>query len=50
MDFLIRFCQSHETFRLREVEALATLHGIDLQVKEYKSDVRRKFLPIVQTY
>jgi len=39
MDFLIRFCQSYETFRLREVEALATLHGIDLHVKEYRSDV-----------
>jgi hypothetical protein len=39
MDFLIRFCQSHETFRLREVEALAALHGIDLKIKEYHPDV-----------
>lgn len=35
MEFLIRFTQSHESFRLPEIEALAELHNIDLQVIEY---------------
>ncbi|KAL2120933.1 hypothetical protein VTJ04DRAFT_4960 [Mycothermus thermophilus] len=35
MDYLIRFSQSHETFRLPEIEALALLEGVDLQVISY---------------
>ncbi len=39
MDFLVKFAQIHETFRLAELEALATLEGIDLVIKSYDSDV-----------
>ncbi|SPQ20132.1 322521d8-cea6-4042-8bd0-6353deb91dbf [Thermothielavioides terrestris] len=35
MDYLIRFSQSHETFRLPEIEALALVEGIDLKVVSY---------------
>ncbi|SPO04127.1 probable TRM11 Catalytic subunit of an adoMet-dependent tRNA methyltransferase complex (Trm11p-Trm112p) [Cephalotrichum gorgonifer] len=38
MDFLIRFTQSHETFRLPEIQALAALEGIELIVKDYQTD------------
>ncbi|KAF8252288.1 tRNA guanosine-2'-O-methyltransferase [Wilcoxina mikolae CBS 423.85] len=34
-DFLIHFAQIHETFRKAELEALAQLHGIPLEWKEY---------------
>lgn len=39
MDYLIRFSQSHETFRLPEVQALAVLEGIDMKVVSYSNDV-----------
>ena len=39
MDFLIRFSQAHETFRLPEIEALASLEGIDLKIVHYQLDV-----------
>ncbi|KAK3502978.1 tRNA guanosine-2'-O-methyltransferase [Neurospora crassa] len=35
MEYLIRFSQSHETFRLPEIEALAIVEGIDLKVISY---------------
>ncbi|KAK3400196.1 hypothetical protein B0T20DRAFT_478041 [Sordaria brevicollis] len=35
MEYLIRFSQSHETFRLPEIEALAVIEGIDLKVISY---------------
>ncbi|KAK4134074.1 tRNA guanosine-2'-O-methyltransferase [Trichocladium antarcticum] len=35
MDYLIRFSQSHETFRLPEIQALAVIEGIDLKVISY---------------
>ncbi|KAL1840677.1 hypothetical protein VTJ49DRAFT_227 [Mycothermus thermophilus] len=38
MDYLIRFSQSHETFRLPEIEALALLEGVDLKVISYSLD------------
>ena len=40
MDFLIKFAQAHETFRLPEIEALALVEGLDLQVLEYSLEVR----------
>jgi len=39
MEYMIRFTQVHETFRLAEIEALAVLEGIDLTVVSYKQDV-----------
>ncbi|KAJ4300161.1 hypothetical protein N0V88_002830 [Collariella sp. IMI 366227] len=35
MDYLIRFSQSHETFRLPEIQALALIEGVDLKVISY---------------
>ncbi len=39
MDYLVRFSQTHETFRLPEIQALAVLEGIDMEVKEYSLEV-----------
>lgn len=39
MEYLIRFSQSHETFRLPEIEALAIVEGIDLKVVSYSLEV-----------
>ncbi|EGS21620.1 uncharacterized protein CTHT_0034840 [Thermochaetoides thermophila DSM 1495] len=35
MDFLIRFSQSHETFRLPEIQALAVIERVDLKIISY---------------
>ncbi|KAF9887812.1 hypothetical protein FE257_009618 [Aspergillus nanangensis] len=35
MEYLIRFAQTHETFRRPELEALASLQGIDLEILFY---------------
>ncbi|RDL42284.1 tRNA guanosine-2'-O-methyltransferase [Venustampulla echinocandica] len=40
MEYMIRFTHVHETFRLPEIQALAVLEGIDLEVSSYNSDVR----------
>ncbi|RDW71942.1 tRNA guanosine-2'-O-methyltransferase [Coleophoma crateriformis] len=37
MEYMIRFSQSHETFRLAEIEALAVLEGIKFQVTSYSA-------------
>lgn len=39
MEFLVRFSQAHESFRLPELQALADLEGIDMKVVEYSLDV-----------
>ncbi|KAL1896979.1 hypothetical protein Cpir12675_002560 [Ceratocystis pirilliformis] len=39
MDFLVRFCQVHETFRIPELESLAVVEGVDLVIKNYREDV-----------
>lgn len=39
MEYLIRFSQSHETFRIPEIEALASLAGIDITIVDYRIDV-----------
>ncbi|OLN87916.1 tRNA (guanine(10)-N2)-methyltransferase [Colletotrichum chlorophyti] len=38
MEFLVRFSQAHESFRLPELQALADLEGIDMKVVEYSPD------------
>lgn len=40
MDFLIKFAQTHESFRLAEIEALAVVEGVDLTVVDYSDQVR----------
>ncbi|KAI1376998.1 tRNA guanosine-2'-O-methyltransferase TRM11 [Hypoxylon crocopeplum] len=38
MEYLIRFSQSHETFRLAEIQSLAIVEGIDLEVISYSEE------------
>jgi tRNA (guanine10-N2)-methyltransferase len=40
MDFLIKFAQAHESFRVAEIEALALVEGLDMKIIEYSEDVR----------
>ena len=35
MEYLIRFAQTHETFRRPEIEALASLVGVDVEFVLY---------------
>lgn len=37
-NYLVRFSQTHETFRVPELQALATLEGLDLEVVSYKPE------------
>lgn len=39
MEYIIRFSQSHETFRLPEIQALAELGKIDMKVIYYHPEV-----------
>lgn len=39
MEYLIRFTQWHETFRLAEIQAIADLHKIDLKIVSYSDEV-----------
>jgi tRNA (guanine10-N2)-methyltransferase len=39
MEYMVRFTQVHETFRLAEIKALAVLEGIDLEVLSYSPSV-----------
>ncbi|KAM5354368.1 hypothetical protein ACJ41O_001017 [Fusarium nematophilum] len=38
MDFLIKFAQAHESFRVAEIEALALVEGLDLKIIAYSQD------------
>ena len=40
MDYLIRFAQVHETFRQPELQALATMAGVDFEIVSYNKYVR----------
>ena len=44
MDFLIRFVQTHETFRKPEVEALAVLANVNVEFIFYSEIVCLNFL------
>lgn len=39
MEYLIRFAQVHESFRRPEIQALAALAGIDLEIISYNEFV-----------
>jgi tRNA G10 N-methylase Trm11 len=43
MEYMIRLAQCHETFRVPELQAVATLAGIDLEVVSYDPWVCRSF-------
>ncbi|KAF4433090.1 tRNA guanosine-2 -O-methyltransferase trm11 [Fusarium acutatum] len=38
MDFLIKFAQAHETFRVPEIEALALVEGLNMKIVDYSQD------------
>ncbi|TEA18152.1 tRNA (guanine(10)-N2)-methyltransferase [Colletotrichum sidae] len=38
MEYLVRFSQAHESFRVPELQALADLEGIEMKVVEYNLD------------
>lgn len=40
MEFLIKFAQAHETFRVPEIEALALVEGLEMKIVDYSQDVR----------
>jgi tRNA (guanine10-N2)-methyltransferase len=46
MEYMIRFTQVHETFRLAEIEALAVLEGINLEVLSYSPSVSSSSLTL----
>lgn len=39
MEYMVRFMQTHESFRLAEIQALATLENIDLKIVSYDPTV-----------
>lgn len=39
MEYLFRLTQSHETFRVPELQAVATLVGVDLEMVSYNDFV-----------
>lgn len=39
MDYLVRFAQTHETFRQPELKACATLAGVDIEIITYNEFV-----------
>jgi tRNA (guanine10-N2)-methyltransferase len=41
MDYLIKFAQCHEDFRLAEIQAIAAVECIDLSVLEYSNEVKQ---------
>lgn len=43
-EYLVRFVQLHETFRLPELQALADFHGIEMEVVEYRASVSSPFV------
>lgn len=44
MNFLIKFAQIHESFRLAEIQALAEIEGVDLAIINYNDQVSRVFV------
>jgi tRNA G10 N-methylase Trm11 len=40
MEYLIRFAQVHESFRRPELQALATMAGVDFEIVSYNQYVR----------
>lgn len=40
MEYVVRFAQHHESFRRPEIEALAELAGVELEILFYNEYVR----------
>lgn len=50
MEYLIRFAQCHESFRVPELQAVATLVNVDLEIVSYSDFVGDPLQdPIVDT-
>lgn len=43
MEYVIRLAQRHETFRVPELQAVATLIGVDLEILSYSDFVGGPF-------
>lgn len=39
MEFIIKFAQAHESFRVAEIKSLAIIEGIDLEILGYSDEV-----------
>lgn len=39
MEFIIKFAQAHETFRVAEIQALAEVESVNLEIVHYENDV-----------
>lgn len=46
MEYMIRFIQVHETFRLPELEALGELENVKFEIVEYSLDACTPPLPL----
>ena len=44
MEYLVRLAQCHESFRQPELEAVATLIGVDIEIISYDDNVCDLFL------
>lgn len=44
-DYLVRLAQFHESFRKAELQALAEIAGVPLEIIKYDEDVCRSKLP-----
>ena len=40
MEYVVRFVQVHETFRIPELKALAYMAGVEMEILDYQTDVR----------
>ena len=47
MEYMIRFTQTHETFRLAEIKALAVYEGIDFEILSYSPSVSPLFVIVM---
>lgn len=45
MEYLVRFSQTYETFRLPEIQALAIIEGVPLEVVSYSPEVSTLISP-----
>jgi tRNA (guanine10-N2)-methyltransferase len=41
MEYLIRFVQQHESFRKPELETVASIAEVALEILDYRQDVRQ---------
>lgn len=50
MDFIIKFAQAHETFRIPEIEALAVVENVPLEIIQSDEAVRNDTRIVANNY